>query len=88
MNRQWSSWRPGGAKSKGKGKSGFGTFGSNKYGGKCGANLNGMDVNKLVFPPLCSVNPAETDWSGADQMSGEEWAEDAGRWIGVLKVKN
>ena len=89
MTRQWSSWRPGN-KGKGKGKFGF----SNGYGGKGEGSAQNMDVNKLTFPPLCSVSnsgsPMESgsyEWGGQDQCGGSDWSTDQGLWMGAVMKK-
>jgi hypothetical protein len=91
INRQWSSWRPGGynPKGKGKGKGGF----QSTFGGK-GEGAQGMDVNKLTFPPLCSVEnsstnyygPESEDWGSDEQSKSNEWTAESGIWLGLNAV--
>ena len=91
INRQWSSWRPGyTAKGKGKGKGGF----PGAYGGKGEGMSSGPDINKLTFPPLCSVGSQNTssgeseEWGDNEYWTGKgnDWAAESGIWLGLHAV--
>ena len=90
MKNQWGNWRPGFA-----GGSSFG-----KSAGKGGVNWSGkgasespqgynemIDLNKLLFPSLASVQPKGEEWSGAEGMPWDGYSHDGFQWTCVVRRK-
>ena len=64
------------------------------YGGKGEGASGNADINKLTFPPLCSVGSYHTpstgseDWGSDEQWMGKgnDWTADSGIWLGLHAV--